>query len=52
MGTHVTCILRYMEPFSKMVPLYHPFERGVAEKTILVFAKNEETLNVARNEKY
>jgi len=40
---------RYMEPFSKMVPLYHPFERGVAEKTIMVFAKNEEALQVARD---
>lgn len=37
-----------MDAFSKMVPLYYPFERGVAEKTIMVFAKSEEALKEAR----
>jgi len=40
---------KYMDTFSKMVPLYHPFERGVTQKSILVFAKNDEALNVARS---
>ena len=31
-----------------MVPLYHAFERGVSEKLILVFAKNEASLDAAR----
>jgi len=31
---------RYKESFNKMVPLFHAFERGVAEKSIVVFAKN------------
>lgn len=38
---------RYIEPFSKMTPLYHPFERGVAEKSIMVFAKNEASIQEA-----
>ena len=38
-----------MDAFSKMVPLYHPFERGVEEKTIMVFSKNEESLKLARD---
>eukprot|EP00088_Acartia_fossae_P023977 TRINITY_DN24938_c0_g1_i1.p1 TRINITY_DN24938_c0_g1~~TRINITY_DN24938_c0_g1_i1.p1 ORF type:complete len:401 (-),score=59.12 TRINITY_DN24938_c0_g1_i1:32-1204(-) len=33
---------RYMEEFSKMIPLYNSFERGVTEKSILVFAKSTE----------
>jgi len=40
---------RYMEPFNKMVPLYHAFERGVAEKNILVFAKTQESREEAQN---
>ena len=32
-----------------MVPLYNAFERGVSEKMILAFAKNEESLDAARN---
>lgn len=40
---------KYMDAFSKMVPLYHPFERGVEEKTIMVFSKNEESLKLARD---
>jgi ribosomal protein L1 len=38
---------KYMEPFSKMVPLFHSFERGVVEKTVLVFAKTPEDQNAA-----
>jgi len=33
---------KYLEGFSKMVPIYHPFERGVAEKSIMVFCKDPE----------
>lgn len=40
---------RYIEAFTKMVPLYNAFERGVSEKMILAFAKNEESLDAARN---
>jgi len=39
---------RYMDGFSKMIPLFNAFERGVSEKTILVFAKNEDALHEAR----
>jgi len=38
---------KYMEAFSKMVPVYHPFERGVAEKSILVFCKDPDTAKQA-----
>lgn len=38
---------KYQEAFSKMVPLFHSFERGVVEKTVLVFAKTIEDQNVA-----
>jgi len=40
-------INRYKESFNKMVPLLHAFERGVAEKNILVFAKNTEDQEAA-----
>jgi len=40
---------RYMEAFSKMVPIFHPFERGVAEKSILVFCKEPEMAKLALN---
>ncbi|XP_023319715.1 uncharacterized protein LOC111694891 [Eurytemora carolleeae] len=40
---------KYIEAFTKMVPLYNAFERGVSEKMILAFAKNEESLDAARN---
>ena len=30
-----------------MVPLFHSFERGVVEKSVLVFAKNIEDQNAA-----
>jgi len=39
---------RYVEASSKMVPLYHPFERGVTQKTIMLFAKNDESLKAAK----
>ena len=38
---------RYIEGFSKMVPLYNPFERGVAEKSIMVFAKDPDIQKLA-----
>jgi hypothetical protein len=38
---------RYLEPFNKMVPIYHPFERGVAEKVILAFAQDPEAQKAA-----
>jgi len=38
---------KYIEPFSKMVPLFHSFERGVVEKSVLVFAKTIEEQNAA-----
>jgi len=39
---------RYIDSFSKMIPLYNPFERGVSEKAIMVFAKSEETWRIAK----
>jgi hypothetical protein len=30
-----------------MVPIYHPFERGVAEKVILAFAQDPEAQKAA-----
>jgi len=39
---------RYVDASTKMVPLYHPFERGVTQKAILMFAKNDEALTEAR----
>ena len=38
---------KYIEGFTKMVPIYHPYERGVAEKHILVFCKTAEEIKVA-----
>jgi len=38
---------KYMDGFTKMVPVYHPFERGVAEKVILVFCKTPEEMKAA-----
>ena len=40
-------LCRYLEPFNKMVPIYHPFERGVAEKVILAFAQDPEAQKAA-----
>merc|ERR1719352_2006866 len=36
-----------MDGFTKMVPVYHPFERGVAEKVILAFCKEPEDIKAA-----
>jgi len=33
---------KYIDSYTKMVPVYHPYERGVAEKIILVFCKQPE----------
>jgi len=38
---------KYVEPFSKMIPLFHAFERGVVEKSVLVFANTMEDQNAA-----
>ena len=38
---------RFMDGFTKMVPIYHPFERGVAEKMILAFCKEPEDIKAA-----
>jgi hypothetical protein len=32
-----------------MVPIYHPFERGVAEKVILAFANDLEAQKAAKD---
>ncbi len=42
-------LCRYLEPFNKMVPIYHPFERGVAEKVILAFANDLEAQKAAKD---
>ena len=39
---------RYLEAFNKMVPIFHPFERGVAEKVILAFAQNLDDQKAAK----
>ena len=38
---------KYLDGFSKMVPIYHPYERGVAEKHILVFCRSPEEIAIA-----
>merc|ERR1719312_1615614 len=38
---------KYIDSFTKMVPIYHPFERGVAEKVILAFCKEPEDIKAA-----
>jgi len=38
---------RFLEGFMTMVPIFNPFERGVAEKQIMVFAKNPEAIKAA-----
>ena len=38
---------RYIEPFNKMIPLYHAFERGVVEKSVLAFAHKMEDQQAA-----
>jgi len=38
---------KHLEGFTKMVPIYHPFERGLAEKIILAFCKNPEEIQAA-----
>ena len=40
---------KYIESFTKMVPIYHPYERGVAEKHILVFCKTQEEIKLAED---
>jgi len=38
---------KYLDSFTKMVPIYHPFERGVAEKVIMVFCNDPEDMKAA-----
>lgn len=38
---------KFMDGFTKMVPVYHPFERGVAVKVILAFCKDPEDIKAA-----
>eukprot|EP00092_Neocalanus_flemingeri_P029737 GFUD01032285.1.p1 GENE.GFUD01032285.1~~GFUD01032285.1.p1 ORF type:complete len:408 (+),score=116.95 GFUD01032285.1:61-1284(+) len=38
---------KYLDGFTKMVPVYNPFERGVAEKVILAFCKQPEEIKAA-----
>ena len=38
---------KYIEAYSAMVPIFHPFERGVAEKQIMVFGRDPELLKLA-----
>ena len=35
---------KYLDGFSKMIPIYHPYERGVAEKHILVFCRQPQEI--------
>ena len=38
---------KYLDSFTKMIPIYHPYERGVADKHILVFCKKPEEIAAA-----
>ena len=38
---------RFIDAYSVMTPVAHPFERGVAEKTVLVFVQNSEGAKAA-----
>jgi large subunit ribosomal protein L1 len=38
---------KYLDGYSVMVPILHPFERGVAEKAVLVFARDPEAVRAA-----
>jgi len=38
---------KFIDSFTKMVPVYHPFERGVAEKVIMAFCKDPEEMKAA-----
>eukprot|EP00088_Acartia_fossae_P058702 TRINITY_DN6909_c0_g1_i3.p1 TRINITY_DN6909_c0_g1~~TRINITY_DN6909_c0_g1_i3.p1 ORF type:complete len:408 (-),score=122.98 TRINITY_DN6909_c0_g1_i3:99-1322(-) len=38
---------RFVDAFNKMVPMMNGFERGVSEKTVLVFAKSAEAAETA-----
>jgi len=38
---------KYIDSFTKMIPIYNPYERGVADKQILVFCKKPEEIQVA-----
>ena len=38
---------KYIDSFTKMIPIYNPYERGVADKQILVFCKKPEEIQIA-----
>ena len=38
---------KYIDSFTKMIPIYNPYERGVADKQILVFCKKPEDIQIA-----
>jgi len=38
---------KYIDGFSKMVPVYNPFERGVAQKNVLAFCKQPDEIKAA-----
>jgi len=40
---------KYIEDFSKMVPIYHPFESGLGAKQIMVFANEPEDQKAAES---
>lgn len=40
---------KYLDEFTAMIPVFHPFERGVATKQIMVLAKNPEALKDAES---
>ena len=38
---------KFIDAYSVMTPVAHPFERGVAEKSVLVFVQNPEAAKAA-----
>ena len=40
---------RFIDGHTAMVPIYHTFERGVAEKHVMVFAKDSEAVRAAES---
>ena len=39
---------QYLDPFSKMVPIVHPYDRGVADRTVMAFVPNSEIEEIAK----
>ena len=38
---------RYLDDFSKMVPIWHYYDRGVSQSTVMAFAADEEGVKMA-----